>query len=181
MTQIRPSMLKEKLDFREIVDLYSAEILDRALQFLDDPRDAEEALQDILMYVYEGLKDFRGECEMKTWIHRMTTNHCLNVKKRPRPAEESVNEIDEETEVAELAKSPEDEYLGTLGEAEVRTAISRLPDKQAEAVTLFCLEGMSYSEIAEIMGIPIGSVATCVSRGRRHIYVFLYGRRHEMR
>ena len=163
-------MLTEQHDFKRIVELHSAEILDRARQLLDDPRDAEEALQDILMRIYRGLKSFRGESALRTWIHRITTNHCLKVRKKRRPA---VEPIDVESETNRITHDAEGEFLAVHGEAEIRRAISRLPDKEAEAITLYCLHGMSYREIAAIMRLPAGSVATCLRRGRLHIHLLL--------
>jgi RNA polymerase sigma-70 factor (ECF subfamily) len=163
-------MLTERHDFKRIVELYSAEILDRARQLLDDPRDAEEALQDILMRVYRGLKSFRGESGLRTWIHRITTNHCLKMRKRNRPVVESINV---ESETDRITRDAEGEFLAVHGEVEIRSAISRLPDKEAEAITLYCLHGMSYRQIAEIMRLPAGSVATCLRRGRVHIHLLL--------
>lgn len=159
--------------------MHSADILHQARHMLHDPRDAEEAVQDIFMKIYRGLDDFRGDSTLKTWVHAITRNHCINMRRKQRPEEVSIDDIDADTILAECSESPEEAYDSAEAGELLRDAISSLEDRESEAVSLYCISGMSYHEIAEIMRLPMGTVATIMRRGRIHLYHRLHGRRKD--
>jgi RNA polymerase sigma-70 factor (ECF subfamily) len=127
-----------------------------AVRVTGDPGDAEDALQEALLDAWRHLDRFRGDASFSTWLYRIVTNRCVAVLRRRRP----VPEADPGTHVA-APDSPEraaelDAELAALGRA-----VQDLPYEQRVCWVLRELEGMGYTEIAEITGA--GEVAV---RGR---------------
>jgi len=175
-------MIRQTLQFRQIVRDYSERIGQTARRILGNDQDAEEVLQDVLLKVYRALDEFKGESEMSTWIYRITINTCISFRRKaPRP-EVSWDDHSVLEEISGSANDPEELYLQTEARERAVELTALLADKESQAVTLFYLEEMDYKEIGEIMGIPVGSVATILHRGRLHLHLlFLRDEKENLR
>jgi RNA polymerase sigma-70 factor (ECF subfamily) len=166
-------MIHETLQFRQIVRDYSDRIGQTARGILGNDQDAEEAVQDVLLKVYHALKYFKGESHISTWIYRITVNTCISLRRKaPRP-EVSWDDPKVLAEISRSAKNPEELYQEKEARERAAELTASLADREAQAVTLFYLEELDYEEIGEIMGIPVGSVATILHRGRMHLHLLL--------
>ena len=174
-------MIRHTLQFRQIVREYSDRVGQTARRILGDDRDAEEAVQDVFLKVYHGLKDFKGESEVSTWIYRITVNTCISRRRRaPRP-EVSWDDPTILGEIADPAARPDELYEESESKERVAELTASLGDKEAQAVTLFYLEELDYNKISEIMNIPTGSVATVLHRGRTHLHFLMLREMKERR
>ena len=161
--------------FRQLLDEHQEAVYNQAYHMLGNHEEAEEATQDVFLRVYRGLKDFRGESKLSTWIYRITTNVCINRLQLKKLNTVSLDEpLAEEGRpvaelVADLMDTPDKQYqrkqLAKILEEQVR----RLPEQWAQAINLHHFEGFSYAEIAKTMKLPRATVASFVLRGRQQL------------
>jgi len=142
--------------------------------------DAEDLLQEVLLRAFRAFGSFDRTLSVKAWLFKIMKNAYIDRRRRQRarPVEEEWDEgrerIDEDREAAQLGElyscpvplSPEDMLLRHLTIEVVREAIRSLPPLWREVVELREIEGLSYQEIAEVIGKPIGTVMSRLSRGR---------------
>jgi RNA polymerase sigma-70 factor, ECF subfamily len=135
-------------------------------------RDAEDVVQEAALRAFRFFDSFRGE-NSRGWFLSIVRNTAFTSLKRNRMDEETV-EFDEELHGGQLP--PLDAGI-TLDRAQdrqmVRAAIEQLPAEFREAITLRELEGMSYKEIADVAGVPIGTIMSRLARARRQLQLFL--------
>lgn len=161
----------QSLRFRRLLSEFGARVYAHAFRMLRDRREAEEATQDVFMKVYRGLEGFREESKLSTWIFRITMNTCLDRLSRVR--RETISFDDNEALIAEYLASgedPEELYSSQESAERLATLIGLLPPLEGEAIVLYYYEEESYEEIGNIMGIPAGTVATLLHRGRLHLH-----------
>ena len=149
--------------------LYSA-----AYRLTRNAADAEDLVQETYLRAFRGFGGFEQGTNLKAWLYRILTNTFINTyRKRQREpqtvSEDSLEEWYLYSKMAEsgLEPSAETAVLESLPDEEVQEALSSLPDQFRIAVLLADVEGFSYKEIAEITGVPIGTVMSRLHRGRK--------------
>ena len=119
-----------------------------------------------------GLPRFDGHAAFTTWLYRVTTNACLDElrrrRRRPLPG------LEEERPVTGPAATP-DPAGAVAARVDVDAALARLPPEFRAAVVLRDLCGLEYAEIAEVLGIPPGTVRSRIARGRGQLADLLVG------
>ena len=147
--------------------------------------DAEDLVQETYMRAYKSFGSFTEGTNLRAWLFRILTNiHISNYRRRSRrPAESELAEIDNmylyrrlgrDGRSASLGRSAEDELLSSLTSEEVHKAVESLPEIHRLAVLLADVEGFTYSEIAEILDVPPGTVMSRIHRGRKRLQKSLY-------
>jgi len=130
--------------------------------------DADDVVQDAYLRAFRAFSGYRGG-DARTWLLRIVRNTCYTWLRQRR----GENVSDGLLEPAELpdddALDPEAQLIGQAAAARVRTALETLPAELREAVVLRELEGLSYKEIAEVAAIPLGTVMSRLSRGRKYL------------
>jgi RNA polymerase sigma-70 factor (ECF subfamily) len=148
-----------------------------ALRLTQSPESAEDLVQETLLHAFQGFGRFRRGTNLRAWLMRILLNLFIS---HYRHQQRSVPTISlegllEELEMAEeevgllvdeSAISPEDALLARVLDEEVERALEKLPDAFREAVILCDLQGLSYAEAAQQLGVPIGTVRSRLSRGR---------------
>jgi RNA polymerase sigma-70 factor (ECF subfamily) len=120
---------------------------------------AEDAFQETFLDVYKGLRSFRGESQLGTWIYRIAMRTALRVRARhPAP-------VDLDFDLAGVA--PHDALDARDRARRVQAALDALPAEQRVVVALFAVDGLSHAEIADILGIPEGTVWSRLHKGRK--------------
>ncbi|MCH8837437.1 MAG: sigma-70 family RNA polymerase sigma factor [Candidatus Marinimicrobia bacterium] len=171
MTAVDDQALLERLRrgdhqaaFRELVVAHGKAIYNVALFTLNDEVMAEDATQEVFVRIWRGLKGFKAQAKLASWIYRITKNVCYDYLKKRRP-----ERLDEDGEGA-LADNgqlgPEGEYLAGQQHLAVRRAVARLPERQRMAITLHYFHQRSYEEVAEIMEQPLGTVKSYLHRAK---------------
>jgi RNA polymerase sigma-70 factor (ECF subfamily) len=158
-------------------NLYSA-----ALRLTRNPTDAEDLVQDTFLRAYRGFASFQEGTNLRAWLYRILTNSFINTyrKKQRQPVTvEGPDDIDEwylfdRLGSQNVESSAESEVLDKIPDEDVQRALEALPEGFRMAVLLADVEGFSYKEIAEILGIPIGTVMSRLHRGRRALEKGLY-------
>ena len=138
-----------------------------ARYLLRDGQDAEDAVQDAFVRAIRHFDGFRGT-DGRAWLLTIVRNTCLT-RLRDRRVGESV-EFDEEIHTGEAAsRGPEADMERRAAARSVREALDQLAVEFREVLVLRELEGLSYKEIAQISGVPIGTVMSRLARGRRQL------------
>jgi len=135
-------------------------------------RDAEDIVQEAALRAFRFFESFRGE-NSRAWFLSIVRNTAFTALKRNRMADETV-EFDEELHGSNIP--PLDPAIAldrAQDQQTVRAAIKQLPAEFREAITLRELEGMSYKEIADIAGVPIGTIMSRLARARRQLQLLL--------
>ena len=166
-------MIRQTLQFRQIVGEYSDRVARTAHGILGDERDAEEAVQDVFLKIYRGLKDFKGDSDISTWIYRITVNTCLSRRRKSARREVSLNDPAILLEIVDPQNRPDELFEKRESRERIARLTSELPDREALAVTLYYMQDLDYSRISEIMNMPIGSVATALHRGRIRLHLLM--------
>jgi len=137
-----------------------------ARHLLRDPEDASDAAQEALAKVCIRLKQFRGESQFSTWLHRLVVNTCRDVAERQRVRAH-------EPLVDDLQAGGDDEPARVAGNSELRRelcdSLAGVSPQQAQVVLLKDALGYSFEEIAEAAGMPVGTAKCHAHRGRARL------------
>ena len=158
----------ERGAFEELVRLYQHRVFGVTLRMLGNRADAEEVAQEVFLRVYRSVGDFRGESKLSTWLYAIASRLCLNrlASGRGRPtleSEEAVLRL-ESTEVDPAERLERGEV-----EAALQRAIAELPEERRIVVVLRDLEGLAYEDIAEALGVALGTVRSRLHRARAEL------------
>ena len=135
-------------------------------------QDAEDVVQEASLRAFRFFEDFRGE-NSRAWFLRIVRNTSFTALKRHRVLEENIV-FDEELHSEQIPSMDAGAALDRAQDRQtVRSAIEQLPPEFREAITLRELEGCSYKEIADIGGVPIGTVMSRLARARRQLQMIL--------
>ncbi|MGY4515627.1 RNA polymerase sigma factor RpoE [Lysobacter sp. HA18] len=165
--------------FDVLVRKYQHRIIGLIGRYVHDWSECQDVAQEVFMRAYRALGNFRGDAQFSTWLHRIAVNTAKNhlVAQHRRPPTDDIDVMDAEQFDASLrlrdTDTPEHELLRQEIETTVMDAVNRLPVELREAITLREVEGLSYDEIAERMGCPIGTVRSRIFRAREAIDVQL--------
>ncbi len=166
--------------FEILFNRYSPMIFSVLLRVLRNRQDAEEVSQEVFFQAYKSLKSFRADAQISTWLYRIAVNRALNHQRKKKLERWFSLDFDSRSQGAQNSEYPD---LTTEGpadlmkrcetEAIVRTAIDELPQKQRIAVLLNRYDGLSYEEIAKVMGVSVASVESRLHRAKQSLAVKL--------
>jgi len=122
---------------------------------LASPGEADDLSQEVFIAAYKALPSFRAESAFSTWLYRITVHVCSHHLRKRR-----LDTLDLDEQYADLERDHDPEQSAMSGELQqrVRDAIGQLPYKLRLVVVLRDLHGLSYEEIAQVVGCPIGTV-----------------------
>jgi len=152
---IEACLANEPGAFDLIVERHRRSVYMLCYRFVGNHEDASDLSQDVFLRAYRGLRSFRGQSSLGTWLYRIGVNLCLNRVSAKAPAVES---IDERQFVDERAESPSEAMLRAERGARVRAAIAQLPRKQRATLILRAYHDMSHQEIADVLDSTVGAV-----------------------
>jgi RNA polymerase sigma-70 factor (ECF subfamily) len=152
--------------FGEVVARYQQSVFNVCYRMLGERMEAEDLAQDTFIRAFKRLETFDVERPFGPWIRRVATNVCLNHFQQQRP---EGYEFDEERDQSPAAAREEPEaYLqGAQAAEEVRQAIVALPAHYRAVIELRHYQEMSYSEIAEVLELPLSDVKSHLYRARK--------------
>jgi len=156
--------------FNELVVSYQVQVFNLCLRQLGQRQAAEDAAQEAFLSAWRNLKSLRGA--FRPWLLRIAANACTDEQRRRgrRPS----NSLDAALEAGvpeplDDDPSPETSALQSELQHEVSTALQTLPEDQRLAVILCDMQGLDYSEIAEVMKTSLGTVKSRIARGRARL------------
>ena len=141
--------------FDLIVERHRRTVYQLCYRFVGNHEDASDLSQDVFLRAFRGLRNFKGQSSLGTWLYRIGVNVCLNRISAKAPVNEP---IEKHQYVDDNAESPSDRMLRGERALQVRAAITRLPRKQRAALILRMYHDMSHQEIADTLGSSVGAV-----------------------
>ena len=167
--------------FDEVYARYAEMVYNLALRLSGDAEEAADLTQEVFLRVHRHLGSFAGRSALKTWIFRVALNHCRERLSRFRPLTEPIcDEPDgpgafRPRRLADPRRGPEDLAVAADLGRQVARGLARLPAAFREAVVLRDLQGLSYEEIAAVLGVRVGTVRSRIARGREQLRNLLVG------
>jgi RNA polymerase sigma-70 factor (ECF subfamily) len=162
--------------FRELVDQHKRLVYALVARSVQDHARAEELAQEVFLRVYRGIRLFRGESRLATWIYRIAANVIAEEKRPGRPLILSLDEPQADSDRPRIDPGVDDRAFSDLElQDRLRKAIDQLPVPYQVLVNGHYLEGLRYEDLAESLGLPMGTVKTHLHRAKRLLRRLLEG------
>jgi RNA polymerase sigma-70 factor, ECF subfamily len=160
--------------FEILVNRHQTSILNLIYRFIGDRTQAKDLAQEVFIRVWQSAKNYKPKAKFTTWIYRITANLCFNELKYARRRKlfqflrsDADNEIHGEKDFPDGSPSPEDLLLAKERSHQITQALQGLPENQRMALVLKRYDGLSYDEIAQILGCSVSAVESLLVRGKR--------------
>lgn len=154
--------------FEELYQRHRQRLWAVALRTTGDPDDAADALQDALISVLRNAEGFRGEAAVTSWMHRIVVNASLDRLRRNRS--KRLYPLPDDPDVSgNVMVDTTDHVSARELQLTLEEALGRLPDEQRVPIVLVDIEGFRVDEVAEMLGIPTGTVKSRCARGRARL------------
>lgn len=157
----------DALAIERLVQTYQAQVYRLALSIVDDPDEADDATQEVFVAALRALDSFRGEASLKTWLFRITVNVCRNRLGRSQ-RRGRLQQILQSLFTQEQAQ-PEKEAVQHESDSALWRAIQALDDKHRLPVILRYYHDLPVAEIAETLGVPVGTVHSRLNHAREKL------------
>jgi len=157
--------------FRVLYEIYKEKVYTFVCYMVSDREVARDLTQDIFIKIYRSIGSFEGSSELRNWIFRLTRNYCIDAnRKRNKLRQVFVRASPDEQATIPVREDPH-EMLDQLQVSEsVKRVILRLRPKLRMVVVLRYINGLSYAEIAEILGCTIGTVSSRLHRSHKILF-----------
>jgi len=156
----------DKSAFERLVEQYSADVAALANRLLGWPGDVEDVTQDIFLAAFLGLRKFRCECSLKSWLFTITINKCRTSRYRRwlrlRRYSQKIGDVS-------LSLACEGKNMDADEFKQIRRAVATLPEKYREPVVLRYLQEIDMDEISRILGISKNTLNVRLSRARKQL------------
>ena len=165
-----------KVDFELIYKLYSRRVYSLCLRMVGNPAQAEDLTQEAFLQAFRKIDSFRGESALYSWLYRLTVNVVLMRLRRKSFQETSLTETPGEgNRLPAKAFSTHDAALtGVIDRVSLQRAIVQLPPGSRAVFVLHDVEGYEHSEIAEMLGLSVGTSKSQLHKARRRLRTLLH-------
>ena len=155
---VAASVAGEREAFDVIVERHRRAVYQVCYRFVNNHEDASDLAQDAFVRAWRGLKNFKGQAALSTWLYRIAVNVCLNrvSSKTARTATEAIESVDQFEDVR--IEGAQHAMIREERAAVVRTAIAGLPTKQRATLIMRTYHDMSHQQIADVLGSSVGAV-----------------------
>ena len=154
-----------------LLERHQAQVYRFGMKMCRDPEDAKDVLQDTLLSMARGVRDFRGASSISTWLYTIARSFCIKKRRRSKFAPEEERSLDTEMiaegrQLADPAQSPDEVLAGKQVEHALEQAIRSLEPMYREVLLLRDVEGLTAPEVAEVLGVSIQAVKSRLHRAR---------------
>jgi RNA polymerase sigma factor (sigma-70 family) len=164
----------DEREFSILVDEYAPMVYRLVYGYFSLREEAEDVTQEVFLSVFQSLSSFKGKARFSTWLYRLTIHKCQEhwrYKKRKKRTVQLLSIFSQKDKMDESIPSLEKDPSAVLQNKELHQQIDhtlkQLPFKQLTAFTLHAIQGLSYEEVAQIMGKSVSSVESLIFRARR--------------
>jgi len=176
--------LGDERAYEELITRFQQPVYVLALRLLSDSSDASDVVQEVFLKVFRNIGSFRGQSSLKTWIYRITVNEAHNARRwffRHRRREVELETNPEESRdwkesIPDRSRSPFEEAVHRERHSMLEAALEQISPIFREAVVLRDITDLSYEQIAEVLGVSLGTVKSRILRGREALREQLAGR-----
>jgi len=173
---IRLAQLGDKAAFRRLVERHQRRAFAIAMGLVRDENDARELVQEAFLRVYRGLSSFQGGSSFFTWLYRIVTNLAIDLMRKPgrRDAELQENQsADEDTDFPLVSRIDGADPIDVMRRREIaqriQAALDALPPYHRGVILMREVEGMSYEEMAQAMGVSKGTIMSRLFHARQKL------------
>ena len=164
--------------FAALIGRHASAVLTVAWRIVGDRALAEDAAQETFLAAFRGLSRFRADARFSTWLYRIAVNKCHDLLRSRAGERQGV--VDDEggdalAEIADASKTPEDQLLDRQRATQIDDALARLAPVYREAFVLRHVEGLSYEEMSDVLGIEGGTLRMRVYKARQALSRALAG------
>jgi RNA polymerase sigma factor (sigma-70 family) len=151
--------------WEEVVTQHSVRVYRLAYRLTGNPHDAEDLTQEVFVRVFRSLSRYTPGT-FEGWLHRITTNLFLDQARRRSKIRFDALADDADLRMPGRVPSPDTQVTDAMLDDDVEAALAELPPDFRAAVVLCDIEGLSYDEIADVLGVKLGTVRSRIHRGR---------------
>jgi len=157
--------------FNQLMGMHEKRMYAVALRMCGNREDAQDCLQEAMLRVYRAIGGFKGQSSFGTWVYRITMNTCLDELRRKKNKQNVSfdNLLDQGWSPADDSASPEKKVMQIEMRKSISTSIQELPEDMRSAIIMRDIHGYSYDEIADILGVNVGTIKSRISRGREKL------------
>lgn len=152
--------------FARLVELHQQSVYRLCRRFVTTHEDASDLSQEVFLRAYRGLRQFRGQSSVSTWLHRIAVNVCLNRVATKAPRTES---IEGHLDIESGSPGAIEEVLRGERAERVRAAINELPRRQRATLVLRMYQELSHREIANVLGSSVGAAKANLFHALRNL------------
>ena len=168
------SAAEKKARFERDALQFTNQMYAAALRYTKNPSDAQDLVQDTYSKAYVSFHQFEPGTNLKAWLYRILSTTFINTyrkdQRRPLISDGELEDwqiYNAASHTSDQGRSAEDVALDGIVDLDVRSALAAMPEDFRMAVYLADVEGFSYKEIADIVGVPAGTVMSRLHRGRK--------------
>jgi RNA polymerase sigma-70 factor (ECF subfamily) len=159
--------------FGELVSRYQDRLFNTVVRLTDNAEDARDVVQEAFLHAYQSLHSFKGDSLFFTWLYRIAVNTAISMKRKKRlvlriqPTAEGGNTI----EPVDPAETNRPGHAMEMAEEErrVHEALHKLSAEHRAVLVMKDMEGMKYEAMADILGVPVGTIRSRLHRARLEI------------
>jgi len=165
--------------FEELVLAYEKNVYNLALRMTGNQEDAADMAQEAFIKAFNSLENFRGDSKFSVWLYRIVSNVCLDfLRKRNRRPTVSLSVEDDggddvQLDLPDESQSPDVILQQKMTREAVRRGLELLPEEHRQILLLREIQGLSYDEIAQVLGLEAGTVKSRIFRARKKLCAFL--------
>lgn len=178
-----------ELAYEQLLRRFQQPVYNLALRLLSDPTEASDVAQEVFLKVFRNVGGFRGQSSLKTWVYRITVNEAHNARRwffRHRRSEVELDSDPQDARnweeiIPDGSRSPFETACDSEQHALIEAALDRINPVYRESVALRDISDLSYEEIADVLGVSLGTVKSRILRGREALREELAGTLQETR
>ena len=171
---VRRLRARDEEAFAELVRTYQHKVFNVVVRIIGNRAEAEEISQEVFITIFKHIDGFRGDAKFTTWMYRIATNHARNrakyLARRSDRAHQGIDDTNDEAvsdgHLGERMPNPHDAAIGNELEEIVKEGLALLNEIHRTILVLRDIEHLSYSEIAEVVELPEGTVKSRLFRAR---------------
>ena len=152
--------------FEVLVNQHAHYVYNLALRLVHDPQEAENLSQEAFLRAWNALPRFRAEASFTTWLYQIVTHLCYNRLPRLRMELAALSPDEMMVDLPDERPALEDSLLGDELLSRLHKELDEMPEGYRLLLTLRHLQALSYAEISEVTGLPLGTVKTGIHRAR---------------
>lgn len=156
--------------FGELVSRYQDRLFNTVLRLVGNAEDARDVVQEAFLHAYQSLHSFKGDALFFTWLYRIAVNTAISLKRKQKPTLRIHQGTDEKNGIDPLDPSamtrPGHAIEMAEEERQVHEALSKLSAEHRAVLVMKDMDGMKYEDMAEVLGVPVGTIRSRLHRAR---------------
>ena len=155
--------------FGELVSRHQDRLFNSVVRMVDNAEDARDVVQEAFLHAYQSLRSFKGDSLFFTWLYRIAVNTAISMKRKQRGVQtQSTSEAGHPIDPCDPSETNRPGHAMEMAEQErkVHEALSKLSAEHRAVLVMKDMEGMKYEDIAQVMGVPVGTIRSRLHRAR---------------